>query len=519
MSRRLLLLAVVTALGRPTGDADQHCVAWADAGECEANPAFMRTNCAVTCARVAQDAEDDSKCAAIIAAAPQGCRSEAVLVECGGPCFKRFQAELTPDKEGNCWYWATDKECVSNAAWMGHACARSCSRLRACGDNPALDACAEPFECPVQRDSHANCPQRAKRGECRASPTESWHASSALRECSLSCHLLDPPATSHTATRPLTRASPRLDLPARRHSPGRCPVGKAALLSALSAVCPNKTPSRLPWARHQPACPRTPQPLTARVPPLSPEEVLQVEADVNRRRALRLAAAATQPAAVEGPRGWALGLAPEPLAEGLADMGHSASHTLPIRTETISVSPRVRMLHNFLSPTEAEHLIQMAEPLYHRSGTARAQGDEQRTSFSASLPSSDTVVHAVRQRIALYSGYPEANLEPLQTVRYRGGEYYRPHHDFYNACETWFNGNRHFTFLIYLNDVATGGETRFPLLNITVPPVAYASLVFNDCLDNGEPDERTLHEGIEPTGGAVKYAINGWMRSRPLSAL
>jgi len=39
----------------------------------------------------------------------------------------------------------------------------------------------------------------------------------------------------------------------------------------------------------------------------------------------------------------------------------------------------------------------------------------------------------VRRRIARYSGYPEANLEPLQTVRYRAGEFYRPHHDFYNA--------------------------------------------------------------------------------------
>ena len=34
-------------------------------------------------------------------------------------------------------------------------------------------------------------------------------------------------------------------------------------------------------------------------------------------------------------------------------------------------------------------------------------------------------------------------------------------------------------------------------------------------LDNGEPDERTQHEGVAPTAG-VKYAINGWMRSKHL---
>ena len=34
-------------------------------------------------------------------------------------------------------------------------------------------------------------------------------------------------------------------------------------------------------------------------------------------------------------------------------------------------------------------------------------------------------------------------------------------------------------------------------------------------LDNGEPDERTLHEGVPPSQG-IKYAINGWMRSKHL---
>ena len=91
----------------------------------------------------------------------------------------------------------------------------------------------------------------------------------------------------------------------------------------------------------------------------------------------------------------------------------------------------------------------------------------------------------------------------------------RPHHDFYNACETWAAGNRHFTFLIYLNEVESGGETTFPMLNLTVTPTAYAALVFNNRLDNGEPDERSLHEGAPPSKG-YKYAINGWVRAKQL---
>ena len=34
--------------------------------------------------------------------------------------------------------------------------------------------------------------------------------------------------------------------------------------------------------------------------------------------------------------------------------------------------------------------------------------------------------------------------------------------------------------------------------------------------DNGEPDERSLHEGVPPEPGQVKYAINGWVRSKNL---
>ena len=44
-----------------------------------------------------------------------------------------------------------------------------------------------------------------------------------------------------------------------------------------------------------------------------------------------------------------------------------------------------------------------------------------------------------------------------------------------------------------------------PRLNLTVETTAYAALLFNNCLDNGEPDERTLHEGVPPVTG-TKYA-------------
>lgn len=519
--RRRRLLVAVSALasvahGRGV-DTEPHCFNWAETGECESNPRFMLTHCANTCAARSKDLRDQARCEALIAQNPRGCRSEEVLKECSGVCFARFQAELTPDKEGNCFYWATDGECKNNPDWMARSCPRSCAKLKYCGEDPESEACAERFECPVRRDEAPDCPERARRGECRGGPEFNWRASAALRQCSLSCHLLDPSSTSHTATRPLTRMSPLIDIPVRRHQPNRCWVGKEAMLSSLSGICPNYKHEQYPWSRHRRTCPRTQQPLTARVRPLDEEYRQQLLVEAERRWKVRQTMLDQGPS-LTGAEAWALGRTQEPTPEELV-ADHSPDPKTPIWLETISTSPRVRLLHNFVTQSEAAELIRIAEPMYHRSGTARASGDSSRTSYSASLPSSNKIVHDVRHRIARFSGYPEANLEPLQTVRYRGGEYYRAHHDFYNACETWFNGNRHFTFLIYLNEVQFGGETSFPLLNITVTPVPYAALIFNDCLDNGEPDERTLHEGVEPKHGSSKYAINGWMRSRPVASL
>jgi len=496
------ILAALPAASRTPAGGDS-CTVWADAGECSSNPTFMLQNCAAACEAAGREKRELEECAGLIAGA--GCRSEPVLARCGSACFLNFSASWTPDREGNCWYWATDGECDANPAWMESSCPRSCSKLRACAADPASDACSEPFECPLSRDRAGDCTERALRGECRGGGGAAWRAHAALSACSLSCHLLDPPSTSHTATRPLTRSSPLLDPPRQSRGPARCSASRA--LSLLSGVCPWR--ARTPWARHRPSCPRSRHPLSPRPPPLTESERRHAEERQRRQEA----AAVTGRDAARSLEAW--------VTEGVLDASSTAGPAPEpsVHVETISATPRVRLLHDFVTADEAAALIALSEPLYHRSSTARATGDDKRTSFSATLPSSNSDVAAVRRRIARYSGYPEANLEPLQTVRYRGGEFYRPHHDFYNACETWYRGNRHFTFLIYLSDVAAGGDTNFPRLNITVPPTPLAALVFDNCLRNGEPDERTLHEGIEPSGGAVKYAINGWMRSRPISSL
>ncbi len=68
------------------------------------------------------------------------------------------------------------------------------------------------------------------------------------------------------------------------------------------------------------------------------------------------------------------------------------------------------------------------------------------------------------------TGIPKGNYESFQVVQYQEGQYYKPHHDSSNANKDRIAGHRVLTFLLYLNDVGEGGETKFPDLGIAVKP-------------------------------------------------
>jgi len=171
-----------------------------------------------------------------------------------------------------------------------------------------------------------------------------------------------------------------------------------------------------------------------------------------------------------------------------------------------------------------------------------------RTSSTAMLggSSDDAIVRRIRKRISYFSGYPDENIEPLQVVHYEKGQKYDGHHDFFDICDLDDKSSsgrrqvtRHIcssprplytaahlpamcqvTFLIYLNNMPpgeTGGGTSFPELKLEVQPEQGSAVVFNDCLDNGHEDGRSLHAALPPINpGSVKMAITVWIRSHPV---
>ena len=73
-------------------------------------------------------------------------------------------------------------------------------------------------------------------------------------------------------------------------------------------------------------------------------------------------------------------------------------------------------------------------------------------------------------------------------------------------------GQRYATFLLYLNDDFTGGETGFPKRDIKVKPEkGKAALFFNLEKDNKNKLDDSYHAGLPPDTG-VKWMCNVWVR-------
>jgi len=140
-----------------------------------------------------------------------------------------------------------------------------------------------------------------------------------------------------------------------------------------------------------------------------------------------------------------------------------------------------------------------------------------RTSESCDLDRWAPEIRLVDESIAALLGLAPERGETMQGQRYAPGQHFRAHHDYFDPRESYWpqvskqGGQRTWTAMIYLNDVAEGGATWFPQAGIRVAPRRGLLLAWNNMKPDGEPNPLTIHEGMAVTEG-VKYIVTKWFR-------
>ncbi len=213
------------------------------------------------------------------------------------------------------------------------------------------------------------------------------------------------------------------------------------------------------------------------------------------------------------------------------------------KLQVASVTPRVLIIENFLTPEECQSIILASQTqglehsTLHSGATAKQTRDlSTRSSSNTWLPrDTNALTEKVYQLSAKVMGLdPElfqkfhdssahhhSIAESLQVVRYKkGGEEYQPHHDFiYPSINHRYQPTRFATLLVYLNTVpeGQGGETRFPRAvnnynaeGLEVQPKAGRAVLFYNVLEDGNVDDLSQH-GSNPTMEHEKWLANLWV--------
>lgn len=103
----------------------------------------------------------------------------------------------------------------------------------------------------------------------------------------------------------------------------------------------------------------------------------------------------------------------------------------------------------------------------------------------------------IKSLITPAKGTAAAQGEPLQILRYRPGQEYKPHSD---ALPGEAN-QRILTMLVYLNDGYRGGETLFLANRLKVRGEVGDALLFRNVDCDNRPDRNAVHAGLPVTSG------------------
>lgn len=209
------------------------------------------------------------------------------------------------------------------------------------------------------------------------------------------------------------------------------------------------------------------------------------------------------------------------------EAAHRALNPIRIPTLSRADSPRAELYtaEGFLNGTECQHLIDLMKAHLRRSTITVADEPDQffRSSKTCDLGLlQDPAACRIDRKICDAMQIDPALAEPTQAQRYDIGDEFKAHTDYFESYElerfsTPTLGQRSWTFMIYLNEPESGGETGFVNLGLLIRPKTGLAVIWNNLLPDGRPNPDTLHHGMPVTAGH-KAIITKWFR-HPRAAL
>ncbi|EAQ96294.1 prolyl hydroxylase family protein [Congregibacter litoralis] len=178
-------------------------------------------------------------------------------------------------------------------------------------------------------------------------------------------------------------------------------------------------------------------------------------------------------------------------------------------------------IENFLSTQQCNTLVEAIRANAHPS---KVDGYEQQSDFRSSRTCSLRVhehpfVADINKSIANTLGLNHRWGEVTQGQWYEPGQQYKAHPDYFVPGTPEYDqfaladGQRTWTFMIYLNKPEQGGGTHFSKIDRTVMPEAGMAICWNNLLPSGEPNPSTVHAGL-PVEAGSKFIITKWFRDR-----
>jgi len=183
-------------------------------------------------------------------------------------------------------------------------------------------------------------------------------------------------------------------------------------------------------------------------------------------------------------------------------------------------------LDDFLSVKECDRLVALIN--HHlRPSTVTIESSDQKFRTSQTCDLSllrSPVAVGCDEKIAKTLGIRLPYSEGIQAQRYDVGQQFKAHTDYFEPGTPEYakfggnRGNRTWTFMVYLNDVESGGATNFIALDHAFEPIKGRALAWNNLHTDGTVNPDTAHAGLPVTAGH-KIIITKWFRERGKGAM